>query len=111
WRLEGHVQRAIARQIFGHMLGRSADFHANNFAGSLVSQANKAITNYVRMADTTTFTTLPLFLGVIIGAAILAPRAPIFAIALIVLASLYVYGAILASRPVRRLSGAYAAQE
>jgi len=111
WRLEGHVQRAIAQQIFSHLLSRSADFHANNFAGSLVSQANKVIGSYVRMADTTTFTTLPLILGVIIGATILAPRAPIFAVALVVLASLYSYGAILASRPVRRLSSSYAAQE
>lgn len=111
WRLEGHVQRAIARQIFSHMLSRSADFHANNFAGSLVSQANKVISNYVRMADTTIFTTLPLALGVVISASILAPRAPIFAAALVVFAALYTYGAILASRPVRRLSGIYASQE
>ncbi len=111
WRLEGHVQRAIAQQIFSHMLGRSADFHANRFAGSLVSQANKVISSYVRMADTTIFTTLQLVFGVIASVIILAPRAPIFAVALAILASLYAYGAIVASRPVRRLSGIYAAQE
>ncbi len=111
WRLEGHVQRAIAQQIFGHMLSRSADFHANHFAGSLVSQANKVLGSYVRMADTTIFTTLSLVFGVIMSVIILAPRTPVFAAALAVLASLYAYGAILASRPVRRLSGIYAAQE
>lgn len=111
WRLEGHVQRSIARQIFSHMLSRSADFHANHFAGSLVSQANKVISGYVRMADTTIFTTLSLIFGVIMSVIILAPRSPIFALSLAVLASLYAYGAILASRPVRRLSGIYAAQE
>ena len=38
---------------------RSADFHANNFSGSLVSQNNKLMGGYVRVADTTIFQSYP----------------------------------------------------
>lgn len=111
WKLEQNVQRDIARQIFGHMLRRGADFHANHFSGSLVSQANKLIGGYVRMADTTIFQALPLASGVIIAAIILSSRAPLFAVALVSFALLYIAGSIFASRPVRRLSGIYASYE
>ncbi len=111
WSLEGNIQRAIAQQIFQHMLGRSADFHANHFSGSIVSQSNKVLGNYIRMADTTIFNTLPLVFGVLIAAIILAPRAPIYAVALVTFSALYVCGALWVSRPVRRLSGTFASYE
>jgi len=37
-----------------------ADFHANNFGGSLVSQTNKLLGSYVRIQDTTVFQLVPL---------------------------------------------------
>lgn len=111
WRLEQNIQRDIAQEIFGHMLRRGADFHANHFSGSLVSQANKLLGGYVRLADTTIFLTYPMLAGLVISAAILAPRAPLFAIALISFATIYLIGSLFASRPVRRLSSAYASSE
>lgn len=111
WRLEQNIQRDIAQEVFGHMLRRGADFHANHFSGSLVSQANKLISGYVRIADTTFFQTVPLLAGVVIAVIILAPRAPIFAAALAIFVVLYVIGSLFATRPVRRLSGIYASHE
>ena len=111
WRLEQNLQRDIAQDVFGHMLRRSADFHANHFSGSLVSQTNKLLGGYVRMADTTIFQAYPLVAGVVIAVTILAPRAPLFAVALAVLATLYISASIFVSRPVRRLGGIYASYE
>lgn len=111
WRLEQYVQRDIAEEIFGHMLHRSADFHANNFSGSLVSQSNKLIGSYGRMADTMIFQTLPMAIGIVIATVILAPRAPLFALSLAIFSALYIVGAMFASRPVRRLGRLHAQQE
>jgi ATP-binding cassette subfamily B protein len=111
WRLEQNIQRDIAQELFAHMLGRSADFHANHFSGSLVSKSNKLIAGYVRMADTTIFQTAPLVSGMVFAIIILAPRAPMFALALGVFSGLYIVGSIFASRKVRRLSGTYASYE
>ena len=111
WRLEQNVQRDIAQEIFAHMLRRSADFHANHFSGSLVSQANKLIAGYGRMADTTIFQTGQLVVGIAIATTILAFRAPLFAAALAVLATAYVVGALRASRSVRHLSSIHASYE
>ena len=60
WRLEAGVQRDMAQRCFGHLIGQSADFHANNFGGSLVSQTNKLMGSYVRIQDTTLFQLIPL---------------------------------------------------
>ena len=53
WRLEGNVERDIAREVFNHLLDQSPNFHANRFGGSLVSQTNKLMGSYIRFADTT----------------------------------------------------------
>jgi ATP-binding cassette subfamily B protein len=111
WKLEQDIQRDIAQDVFSHMLDRSADFHANNFTGSLVSHTNKLLGGYIRLADTTIFQTYPMIAGVLIAIIILGPRAPLFAAALAVFAVLYVVAAIFVSRPVRRLSATYANAE
>src|SRR6266513_1574915 len=43
WQLEGLVQRDIAQRVFRHLLLQGANFHANRFGGSLVSQTNKLL--------------------------------------------------------------------
>jgi ATP-binding cassette subfamily B protein len=111
WSIEQDVQRDIAQDVFRHFLSRSADFHSNNFSGSLVSQTSKLLGGYVRLADTTIFQAYPMVAGVIIAIVILAPRAPLFAAALAVFSCLYVLMAVIVSRPVRKLSGHYAAAE
>jgi ATP-binding cassette subfamily B protein len=111
WKLEQNVQEDISRQVFRHMLERSADFHANNFSGSLVSQANKLNGGYVRLADTTIYQVYPMLSGIIIAIIILSPRAPLFALMLGVFAVLYITAALFVSRPVRQLGAKHAALE
>jgi ATP-binding cassette subfamily B protein len=63
WKLEGLVTRDISRQVFEHLMKMSANFHANRFGGSIVSQAGKLTGSYVRFADTTILQTYSLILS------------------------------------------------
>jgi ATP-binding cassette subfamily B protein len=111
WRLEARVQRDLAQRCFGHLIGQSADFHANRFGGSLVSQTNKLMGSYVRIADTTVFQTLPLIWVIGSIVAIMAGRSPLFAVILGVFSVAFVVTAVFVSRPVRRIGAEHAATD
>lgn len=101
WRLEMNVVRDIAQRVFDHLTSLSATFHANRFGGSLVSQANKLTGSYIRFADAMLFNLLTLVTALIAALCILAPRIPLYAIALVVLSVVYISLAFVFSRPVR----------
>ncbi|MES2971141.1 MAG: ABC transporter ATP-binding protein [Patescibacteria group bacterium] len=101
WNLEVRVVRDISQRIFDHLMQMSAGFHANRFAGSLVSQSNKLTGAYVRFVDATVFSLYTLMIALLATIAILAPRVPLFAFALITLAIIYIVGAVHFSKPVR----------
>jgi ATP-binding cassette subfamily B protein len=111
WRLEARVQRDLAQRCFGHLIGQSADFHANNFGGSLVSQTSKLLGSYVRIADTTVFQLIPLtcMIGSIV--AIMSVQAPLFAVVLALFSVAFVGIAGFVSRPVRRFGADHAATD
>jgi ATP-binding cassette subfamily B protein len=111
WRLEAGVQRDLAQRCFGHLIGQSANFHADHFGGSLVSQTNKLLGSYVRIQDTTVFQLIPLvcMIGGIVS--IMSVRAPVFALALAVFAIAFVVTAAVVSRPVRRIGAEHAATD
>lgn len=111
WRLEARVQRNLAQAVFSHLLNQSADFHANSFGGSLVSQTNKLLGAYVRMADTTMYQVLPLVWGLVFTSVLLAGRAPLFVVAFIVLTIVYILVAIRVTRPARHQSAVHAEAE
>lgn len=102
WQLELYVTRDIAQRTFDHLMKMSAGFHANRFAGSLVSQANKLTGAYVRFVDATVFNLYTLAIAMTATVAILAPRVPLYAAALIVLSTIYIVGTIYFSKPVRK---------
>lgn len=111
WTLEGRVLRDLARKTFNHLMSRSSDFHANNFSGSLVSQTNKLLTSYIRIADTTIFGTFSLVLSIIITSIILFPRSPLFVVGLIVLSIVYIILAFRKSAPVRKTASRHSMLE
>lgn len=111
WRLEARIQRDMAEAVFTHLLSETADFHANNFTGSLVSQTNKLLGGYIRMADTTTYQAYPLLAGIIITSVILLPRAPLFVLFFVSFSIIYLLFAFKVSRPVRRASAIFANTE
>lgn len=101
WNLELKVTRDISQTVFNHLMDMSASFHANRFAGSLVSQANKLTGAYVRFVDSTVFNLYTLVVAMTATIAILAPRAPLYAAVLIVLSAIYIFGTIHFSKTVR----------
>ncbi len=111
WRVEAKVQSDLAKEVFTHYIDQSADFHANNFGGSLVSGNNKLLGSYVRIADTTIFGVMPLIVSILAAVVILAKPAPLFAAVMVIFSIIYVAISYKVSEPVRRAGAAHAAQE
>lgn len=111
WHLEAKVERDLARRVFNHLMDQSANFHANTFSGSLVSQTSKLLGAYIRLADSTIFQLIPLFSSLVFATVILAPRTPLFVVALLLFAAFYIVSSIFVTRKVRVLSARHAAAE
>jgi ATP-binding cassette subfamily B protein len=103
WSLHQRVIEGIHREIFAHLMSMSANFHANRFGGSLVSQANKLAGAYVSVANTTLFELSGLIFAFIFSSIILWPRVPGITIALLVFSVVFMVLATRVTRPVRHL--------
>ncbi len=103
WRIEGNVERNLAKKVFSHLMDQSADFHANHFGGSLVSQYNKLLSSYIRMADTAVFQVGPMVAGILWASIILAFRVPVFSAVLLVFSAIYIAFSFFITRRVRQL--------
>jgi ATP-binding cassette subfamily B protein len=99
--LELNVIRDLTQSVFGHLMDMSAAFHSNRFGGSLVSQTNKLTGAYLRLADPTVFTLIPLIVSIFATAIILAPRDPFYVVVLLAISFAYLIGTIALSRKVR----------
>ncbi len=111
WSLHQRVIQDIHSEIFGHLLTMSTNFHANRFGGSIVSQTNKLAGAYVAVANTTLFELSGLILSFAISSAILWPRVPGIAIALLVFSAIFILIATRVTRPIRRLRAIQAEME
>jgi ATP-binding cassette subfamily B protein len=111
WRLEGNMDRSIAREVFAHLLSQSADFHANQFAGSLVSDTNKLVGSYVRLADTILFQVAPLFFGLIFVSVVMSSRSLLYTILIVGFSIFYITISFLVTGRVRRLGAKVSAAE
>jgi ATP-binding cassette subfamily B protein len=111
WRLEGKVERDLARRIYDHLLNQSGDFHANRFGGSLVSQTSKTLGAYIRMVETTIFLVLPLVSMLAFSGIVLAKRAALFDLILMIFAVVYIVSAFFVTKKVRRLGAEQATAE
>ncbi len=111
WRLEMRVLQDMAHSIYRHILSLSADFHANTFGGALVSQNNKFLGAYVRIADTTFYGTLPMIWTLLFASIVMVRRAPLFVLVINIIAMLFVGVAIAVSKRTRIVSAAHAASD
>jgi ATP-binding cassette subfamily B protein len=111
WRLEAGVERDIAQRIYNHLTQQSANFHANTFGGSLVSQTNKLMSSYIRFADTTIYQVIQLLASLVFTTIILMHRASLFVVLLLGFAAFYIFSSGFVTRKVRRLSSEQAASE
>lgn len=111
WRLEGGVQKEMADEVFSHLMSQSSRFHADNFTGSLVSNANKLLSSYVRFADTTTFSILPLAFGLLFSLIVLLRVAPLYAVILLAFAVTYMVSAVFITKRVRAFGAQHSTVE
>ena len=111
WRLEARILQDLAQTIYRHLLSLSADFHANNFGGSLVSQTNKLLGAYVRIADTTVYGALPLLWGLVFTSIILFQRAKAFVVVFDIIAIGYIATAVYVTRTTREASAKHSESE
>jgi ATP-binding cassette subfamily B protein len=101
WRLEGKMEKKIHQEVFEHLIEQSANFHANQFAGALVSATNKLGGAYIRLADTILFQVAPLFVGLIFVTIIMSFRAPLYALLLVSFSILYIVTSFVVNKNVR----------
>jgi ATP-binding cassette subfamily B protein len=111
WNLEMNVIRDMAKRIFDHLINLDANFHANRFGGSLVSQTNKLLGSYIRFADAILFNLYTLVIALFATIIILGPTVPIYAAMLIILTVVFISGTVLFSKPVRIANTRQAEQE
>lgn len=111
WRLEGNVERDIAREVFDHLMKQSATFHANHFGGSMVSQSSKLMGSYIRFADATVFQVLPLLFSLLFIAIVLGSRSILYAVVMLLFAAGYIGSSFYVTRPVRKRLAEQAARE
>ena len=104
WKLEGLVVRDINNQVFNHLQKLSANFHANNFGGSLVSQTSKLTGAYVRFTDTTVFQLFGLVWALLFTSVLLIGRAPLYVAGLVFFTLLYLAVALFITGKVRKLN-------
>lgn len=104
WKLEGYVTRDIYQRVFDHLIRMSANFHANHFGGSLVSQTGKLAGSYIRLADTSMFQVWTLFWSLIFTNVFLWTRVPTYVMALDVFSIAYTTCAFLITKNIRRLN-------
>lgn len=104
WSLELKIVQQMHADIFKKLLELDATFHSNKFGGSLVTQANKLTSSYVRIFDTTVFDMTSLVLSFIFTAVILLPRVPIVVLFLGIFSALYLAISVIITRHVRELN-------
>ncbi len=90
WGLEIEVKRELAERSFAFLTDQSYRFHTNRFGGALVSQTTKFINAFERLFDEFAFSLLTLCTAFVATVVILAPRAPLYVAALLLVSAVYV---------------------
>lgn len=111
WNLEMNAVRDLNNKVFSHLINMSANFHANRFGGSLVSQTNKLTGAYVKFADSTIFSMVTLLVSLTATVAVLAPKVPLYAAVLLCFTLLFISGTIFLTKIVRATSAEEAAAQ
>lgn len=104
WTLNVKVRNDLGMMCYERLMNESADFHANRYAGSMVSQTNKFVGSYDRLLETLHWQVYALFIFIVMTVAVLAPRIPVYTLILVLILSLYFIISLLANNRARELS-------
>ena len=89
WRIQEKIMCDLNLLVFKHLSTMSYRFFSDRFAGSLVNQTNKFVSSFERFTDALTFNVFKLLVALLLTAVILAPKAPIVVVAILVIAGIY----------------------
>jgi ATP-binding cassette, subfamily B, bacterial len=89
WKYEVAAIESIASHIFNHLQRLGERFHADNFGGSLVSQATKFIRAYERTMDEFTWSVVTSIVAYVASFSILVITSPLYAAVFFVLSVVY----------------------
>lgn len=89
WRVQDVIMKDLSMTVFDHLGTMSARFFANRFAGSLVNQSNKFVGSFERLTDALSWNVFKLLVSLVYTTVVLLPRAPIIAIAILILCAIY----------------------
>lgn len=89
WWTQDKIMFDLNMTVFNHLEKMSFRFFANRFAGSLVSQTNKFVGSFERLTDPLTWNVFKLIVSLVFTTIILAPKAPIIALAILAITAVY----------------------
>ena len=84
WKMEIKAMYDLSCKAFDTVSAQSMQFHSDRFSGSLVSQTNKFVGAYERLMDEFFWNIFPVILDMTMIIIVLAPRAPMFVVGIIV---------------------------
>ena len=90
WRTQERIMSDLSMTAFDHLQLMSMRFFGDRFAGSLVNQVNKFVGSFERLTDALTWNVFKLIVSVIATTIILAPKAPLVSIAILVISAIYI---------------------
>jgi len=104
WTLNVKVRNDLGMMCYNRLMNESADFHANRFSGSMVSQTNKFVGSYDRLLETLHWQVYALFIFIVMTVVVLMPRIPVYTLILVVILAIYFTVSLLANKRARELS-------
>ncbi|MBQ8991849.1 ABC transporter ATP-binding protein [Candidatus Saccharibacteria bacterium] len=108
WEMEIRVMYDLYSIGFDVISAQSMQFHSDRFSGSLVSQLGNFVGAYERLADEFFWNIFPTVLDIAIIMIIMFPRAPLFAVAILVLMTVFLFIAAFWSKKLAAINRAEA---
>lgn len=98
WTLEAKVMRDLSDKAYQKLMYESAEFHANRFSGSLVSQTNKFVGAYDRLSETLYWQVYSFLINMLFTVVILGLRLPLYTAILCGLLAIFFYASLMLNR-------------
>lgn len=104
WKMELKAMYDLGNKVFDTICAQSMQFHNDRFSGSLVSQTNKFVDSFERLADALIWNLLPIITFVVSTVIIVWRRTPVFALVLIATVLIYTLFTAFSFKKIRTLN-------
>lgn len=104
WKMEIRTMYDLSLMCFDTIEAQSMQFHSNKFSGSLVSQVSKFVGAYEQFMDEVVWNIIPVVIDVLIIMAIMLPRAPLYAVGILIFMVVFMIVATYWSKKISELN-------